>query len=65
MQLLVTITHQPCCSDAILKCVKVYVMRILFVLVALAGIVITRKRQSAEIDDAQLAKADAILALDE
>ena len=42
-----------------------WLLPILFVFVALAGIVITRKRQPAEIDNEQLAKAQAILERDE
>jgi cytochrome c-type biogenesis protein CcmH len=37
----------------------------LFVVIALARIVITRKRQTSEIDDEQLAKAQALLERDE
>jgi cytochrome c-type biogenesis protein CcmH len=42
-----------------------WLLPILFVFVALAGIVMTRKRQPAEIDNEQLAKAQAILERDE
>ena len=42
-----------------------WLLPILFVFVALAGIVMTRKRQPAEIDNEQLAKAHAILERDE
>jgi cytochrome c-type biogenesis protein CcmH len=37
----------------------------LFVVMALAGIVISRKRQTSVIDDEQLAKAQALLERDE
>jgi cytochrome c-type biogenesis protein CcmH len=42
-----------------------WLLPVLFIFVALAGIVITRKRQAPEIDDEQLAKAQAILERDE
>ena len=42
-----------------------WLLPILFVFVALAGIVMTRKPQPAEIDNEQLAKAQAILERDE
>lgn len=42
-----------------------WVLPAAFVLIALAGLVITRKRQAAEIDEEQLAKAQAILERDE
>ena len=42
-----------------------WLLPVLFVFVALVGVVITRKRQTAEIDDEQLAKADAILEQEE
>jgi cytochrome c-type biogenesis protein CcmH len=42
-----------------------WLLPILFILVALAGIVMTRKRQPSEINDEQLAKAQAILERDE
>jgi cytochrome c-type biogenesis protein CcmH len=38
---------------------------VLFILVALAGVIITRKRQPTEMDNEQLAKAQAILERDE
>jgi cytochrome c-type biogenesis protein CcmH len=42
-----------------------WLLPILFVFVALAGVVMTRKRQPAEINNEQLAKAQAILERDE
>jgi len=42
-----------------------WLLPILFIVVALAGIVMTRKRQAPEIDNEQLAKAQAILERDE
>ena len=42
-----------------------WLLPILFIFVALAGIVMTRKRQAPEIDNEQLAKAQAILERDE
>lgn len=42
-----------------------WVLPALFVVIALAGIVITRKRQTSQIDDKQLAKAQALLERDE
>ena len=42
-----------------------WLLPILFVFVAVAGIVMTRKRQPAEINNEQLAKAQAILERDE
>ncbi|PKG98895.1 cytochrome c-type biogenesis protein [Paraglaciecola sp. MB-3u-78] len=42
-----------------------WLLPVLFILVALAGIVMTRKRQPSEINDEQLAKAQAILERDE
>jgi cytochrome c-type biogenesis protein CcmH len=38
---------------------------VLFIFVALAGVIITRKRQPTEMDNEQLAKAQAILERDE
>jgi cytochrome c-type biogenesis protein CcmH len=42
-----------------------WLLPVLFVFIALAGIVITRKRQAPEISNEQLAKAQAILERDE
>tara|TARA_R110000868_G_scaffold62084_12_gene188009 strand:- start:869 stop:1321 length:453 start_codon:yes stop_codon:yes gene_type:complete len=42
-----------------------WVLPVLFVFIALAGIIITRKRQTPEINQEQLAKAQAILERDE
>jgi cytochrome c-type biogenesis protein CcmH len=42
-----------------------WLLPVLFIVVAVAGIVISRKRQTAEINDDQLAKAEAILERDE
>ena len=42
-----------------------WLLPVLFIFVALVGIVITRKRQAPEIDDEQLAKAQAILEREE
>jgi len=42
-----------------------WVLPVLFVFIALAGIIITRKRQAPEINKEQLAKAQAILERDE
>lgn len=42
-----------------------WLLPILFILIALAGVIITRKRQPAEVDNEQLAKAQAILERDE
>jgi cytochrome c-type biogenesis protein CcmH len=42
-----------------------WLLPVLFVLAALAGIVLTRKRQAIEMDSEQLAKAKAILERDE
>jgi cytochrome c-type biogenesis protein CcmH len=42
-----------------------WLLPVLFIFVALAGIVITRKRQAPEINNEQLAKAQAILERDE
>ena len=42
-----------------------WLIPILFIFAALAGIVMTRKRQAPEIDNEQLAKAQAILERDE
>ena len=42
-----------------------WLLPVLFIVVAVAGIVISRKRQAAEINDDQLAKAEAILERDE
>jgi cytochrome c-type biogenesis protein CcmH len=42
-----------------------WLLPVLFIFVAVVGLVMTRKRQAAEIDDEQLAKAEAILERDE
>ena len=42
-----------------------WLLPVLFIVVAVVGIVISRKRQTAEINDDQLAKAEAILERDE
>jgi cytochrome c-type biogenesis protein CcmH len=42
-----------------------WLLPVLFIFVALIGIVMTRKRQTAEINDEQLAEAEAILERDE
>lgn len=42
-----------------------WLLPVLFIFVALAGVIITRKRQPTEMDNEQLAKAQAILERDE
>jgi cytochrome c-type biogenesis protein CcmH len=42
-----------------------WLLPVLFIVVAVAGIVMTRKRQPSEISNEQLAKAQAILERDE
>lgn len=42
-----------------------WLLPVLFIFVALAGVIITRKRQPTQIDNEQLAKAQAILERDE